>query len=162
MSEKITRELFLIKLLPYSNIPYVWGGEDPNYGLDCSGFIQEAYKILNLDPTMDQTAQGYYEHFCRKSSVVSFVEGADLGDLVFFGNNISHITHVGLALGQGYLMEAAGGGRSTTTPEAAKVQNAKIKIGDINRRKDRVVILRPRDLPWYSDPTKLMSTVHPK
>src|SRR3954451_13797010 len=33
----------------YLGVPYVWGGTDPQKGLDCSGFVQLVYKNLGYD-----------------------------------------------------------------------------------------------------------------
>ena len=33
----------------YLGLPYVWGGTDPEKGLDCSGLVQQVYKKLGFD-----------------------------------------------------------------------------------------------------------------
>lgn len=158
----ITREKFLIELIKYGNIPYIWGGENESVGLDCSGFAQKVLNILSLDPKGDQSAQGLFEHFSNRfSNPFASIQSADLGDLVFFGESVNKITHVGVCLGHGLMMEAGGGGSKTKTVEIARSQNAKVKVSEITRRKDLVIILRPLDLPWYVDPTKQTTTIHP-
>jgi len=158
----ITREQFLIELIKYGNIPYIWGGENETIGLDCSGFAQKVLSILNMDPKGDQSAQGLFEHFSNRfSNPFASIKSADLGDLVFFGESVNKINHIAVCLGHGLMMEAGGGGSKTTTVEIAKSQKAKVRVVNIERRKDLVIILRPVDLPWYVDPTKQTSIIPP-
>lgn len=137
--------------------PYIWGAEGPE-AYDCSGFAQFALKHLNLDPPGDQTAAGLYRFFSRgRSSPVSTAQ-SELGDLVFFGSEEA-ITHVGLAWGDQEMIEAGGGGRSTTSLEIARRQRAEVRIKPITRRSDLVAILRPHDLGWHkaaADPENVM------
>lgn len=127
--------------------PYIWGADGPN-AYDCSGFAQWALSQLNLDPPSDQTAEGLYRFFSAgRSVVVNSPAEADLGDLVFFGSDES-IGHVGLAWGNGDMIEAGGGGRTTTTVAIARQQGAAVRIKPITRRRDLVAILRPNALSW--------------
>lgn len=158
----MNREQFLIELIKFGNVPYIWGGENEKVGLDCSGFAQKALNILGLDPIGDQTAQALMEHFSNiGSAAFSQIASSDLGDLVFFGKSIDRITHVGVCLGYGLMMEAGGGGSNTTTVEIARQHNAKVRVTEITRRKDMLIILRPLGLPWYVDPTRPSSIIPP-
>ena len=74
-------------------------------------------------------------------------EDADLGDLVFFGSEES-VTHVALAWGRGNMLEAGGGGRTTTSVAIARQRGAEVRICSISRRNDLVAILRPLALQW--------------
>lgn len=137
------RELFLISLVQYGNIPYIWGGEGvPGY--DCSGLVQALLKSLNLDPPGDQSSQALYEFLLMNGTRIS-KDSADLGDVAFFGNPI---THVSMCLGQGWMIEAGGGDRSTTSVEIAKATNAKVRIASIYLRKNLNAVIRPYRLPW--------------
>lgn len=79
--------------------PYLWGGETPDAGFDCSGLVQYAYQRAGL--TLPRTAQTQY------SAGPLLPAGADLapGDLVFFGSP-DRVTHVGIALGRGRMVDA--------------------------------------------------------
>jgi cell wall-associated NlpC family hydrolase len=73
--------------------PYVWGGETPGVGFDCSGLVQAAYAVAGV--TLPRVAQDQYD------TTPKLAVGATLepGDLVFFGSAPSSIDHVGLYVG---------------------------------------------------------------
>lgn len=139
----MTKELFQQFLLTYLHRPYIWGGDDPIKGLDCSGFVQEALAPLGLDPVGDQTAQGLYDYFKDKS----IPSAPKVGTLYFFGKSNTQITHIGIDFG-GCMFEFGGGGSKTTTREAAADQNAYGRLRPYNRRKDLVATVTPAGLPW--------------
>ena len=80
--------------------PYLWGGETPDAGFDCSGLVQYAYERAGI--TLPRTAQTQHDAGPLLSLIVEPVPG----DLVFFGADLSHIHHVGIALGQGRMVDA--------------------------------------------------------
>lgn len=126
--------------------PYTWGAEGPD-AYDCSGFVQWALRQINLDPPGDQTAAGLYEFFGNGRSERVDEARSMLGDLVFFGP-AEGVTHVALALGDGQMLEAGGGGRKTTSVALARQQRAEVRIRGISNRKDLVEILRPTAPIW--------------
>ena len=73
--------------------PYVWGGESPGVGFDCSGLAQAAYAVAGL--RLPRVAQDQYDETPKVPA------GSPLapGDLVFFGGGPSSIDHVGLYAG---------------------------------------------------------------
>jgi cell wall-associated NlpC family hydrolase len=73
--------------------PYVWGGETPGVGFDCSGLVQAAYEVAGV--SLPRVAQDQY------NSTPKLAPGAVLaaGDLVFFGGGPDSIDHVGLYVG---------------------------------------------------------------
>jgi cell wall-associated NlpC family hydrolase len=73
--------------------PYVWGGETPGIGFDCSGLVQAAYKVAGV--ALPRVAQDQYDDSAK------LAPGAALepGDLVFFGDGPGSIDHVGLFVG---------------------------------------------------------------
>ncbi|WP_049795857.1 C40 family peptidase [Frankia sp. EAN1pec] len=74
-------------------VPYVWGGETPGVGFDCSGLTQAAFEVAGIG--LPRVAQGQFDAGPRLPA------GAGLrpGDLVFFGGGPADVTHVGLYLG---------------------------------------------------------------
>lgn len=73
--------------------PYVWGGETPGVGFDCSGLVQAAYAVAGV--ALPRVAQDQYD------ATPKLAPGAVLapGDLVFFGGGPGSIDHVGLFVG---------------------------------------------------------------
>jgi hypothetical protein len=81
---------------------YQWGGVTP-WGADCSGFVQTIYALHGVTLPRDAWQQA--------------LEGADVGrdvtslapaDLLFFSDRPDrHVTHVGLALGDGRMAHVA-------------------------------------------------------
>jgi cell wall-associated NlpC family hydrolase len=73
--------------------PYVWGGETPGVGFDCSGLVQAAYAVAGV--ALPRVAQDQYD------ATQKLAPGAALapGDLVFFGGGPGSIDHVGLFVG---------------------------------------------------------------
>ena len=79
--------------------PYRWGGDEPG-GFDCSGLVQAAYQAAGIE--LPRTAQQQY------NAGPLLPPGTPLqpGDLVFFGSDPADVTHVGLAVGPGEMVDA--------------------------------------------------------
>jgi cell wall-associated NlpC family hydrolase len=119
----------------FIGIPYRWGGSNPMQGLDCSGYIQQCLAAIGKDPTGDQTAQSLYDimrSYCKEDIVRK-------GTILFFGANKKSITHVALAYNEKFMLEAGGGGSSTTSLEQAIKADAFIRMRPI--RKDLIAFL---------------------
>jgi cell wall-associated NlpC family hydrolase len=73
--------------------PYIWGGETPGVGFDCSGLTQAAYRAAGIQ--LPRTAQEQYD------ATAKLPPGDPLqpGDLVFFGQGATDVTHVGIYAG---------------------------------------------------------------
>jgi cell wall-associated NlpC family hydrolase len=118
-------------------MPYIWGGDDPIDGFDCSGMIVEILKSVGILPhTGDWTAHDLWLRF-RNTRLSSPSRGA----LVFYGGG--RATHVEFCLSAELSLGASGGGSSTLDEEDAADQNAFIKIRPIARRPDIMGYLNP-------------------
>jgi len=73
--------------------PYVWGGETPGVGFDCSGLVQAAYRVAGV--ALPRVAQTQYDATTKVAPGSALVPG----DLVFFGSGPTGIDHVGLFAG---------------------------------------------------------------
>jgi len=80
--------------------PYIWGGETPGVGFDCSGLVQAAYKVAGI--ALPRVAQDQYD------ATAKLGPGDPLqpGDLMFFGQSTSDVTHVGVYIGGGQMVDA--------------------------------------------------------
>lgn len=91
--------------------PYRLGGTGPRYW-DCSGLTMKAY--AHAGKTLPRTAQQQY-NATRHVALSS----ARPGDLLFWGKDSKHITHVGVYTGGGYTVNA-----NTGAYRGRKVVNA--------------------------------------
>jgi len=73
--------------------PYVWGGETPGVGFDCSGLVQAAYKVAGI--SLPRVAQDQFD----AGPPVPAGDPLEPGDLVFFGGSDTTVDHVGLYVG---------------------------------------------------------------
>jgi hypothetical protein len=93
---------FLKKIaLSYLKAPYVWGGRSV-FGIDCSGFVQQVYRICGFQLPRDawqQVSHGEEVHFAAQTRS---------GDLAFFDNAEGRIVHVGLMLEENQIIHAHG------------------------------------------------------
>lgn len=117
---------------------YKWGGSTPA-GFDCSGYVceilQSAGKIGRKE---DFSALGLYQRFS-----VAKVNKPELGCLVFYGLDETHITHVEFCLDEKHSIGASGGGSHCLTLEDAIMMNAFIKVRPIQSRNDIVGFVNP-------------------
>jgi cell wall-associated NlpC family hydrolase len=92
-SVSTARAMALQWALAQIGTPYVWGGETPGVGFDCSGLVQAAYAVAGV--RLPRVAQNQYDG----TSKVPPGSPLEPGDLVFFGGGPSSIDHVGLYAG---------------------------------------------------------------
>ena len=85
----------------YMNTSYLWGGKTVA-GTDCSGFVQQVYKLFGTDLPRDAYQQATI------GEVVGFLEESAPGDLAFFDNAEGRITHVGILLAPNKIIHASG------------------------------------------------------
>jgi cell wall-associated NlpC family hydrolase len=87
--------------LKFVNAPYRWGGRSL-FGIDCSGLIQVILKISGIRFPRDSREQ------VGAGDPLHFLEEAESGDLVYFGNENEDITHAGIYHGPGQVIHAFG------------------------------------------------------
>jgi cell wall-associated NlpC family hydrolase len=95
----------------FLGVPYLWGGTTA-IGLDCSGFVEQVYRLngIRLDRDADQQA----------------TEGREVGvpqpgDLIFFG--AKSVTHVALATGERTFLHAPQTGAFVERSELSPARN---------------------------------------
>ena len=89
-------------------LPYHWGGNSPETGLDCSGLVVYTHQMADI--IIPRTANAQFEN-----GRVITLQNLQIADLVFFkdlrGNKDYH---VGIYVGDGRFIHAPGKGRIIT------------------------------------------------
>lgn len=108
--------------------PYVWGGNTPAQGLDCSGLLYYIQKKAGSE-VEDMTASGY-------STIGKKIDIGQKkpGDFLFFGRPV---THCAIYVGNGYMIESRGGQKNTADNPGMGVVKSRV-----SRRSDLSCIRR--------------------
>jgi cell wall-associated NlpC family hydrolase len=94
------RNALISTALFFLNTPYLWGGRS-FFGIDCSGFVQNVFKLNGVSLKRDacQQAEG--------GEIVDFLSEVKAGDVAFFDNTEGKITHVGIMLNATEIIHAS-------------------------------------------------------
>ena len=88
--------------MQYVGGSYVYGGQSPSVGFDCSGLVYYVFHHFNYDVT--RTASSQYAHDGTSVSKNDLLPG----DLVFFSSNGGYsVTHVGIYIGNHQFVHAS-------------------------------------------------------
>lgn len=128
----------------FIGVPYIWGGEHPAHGFDCSGFVLEVLKSVGAGPRGDATAQGIYNYMEDRGHAVSPTKGA----LIFYGKSETEISHVALLISEDQIIEAGGGSSECYSLEKAIENKAFIRVRPYNKRPDIVRVFMPDYPQW--------------
>jgi cell wall-associated NlpC family hydrolase len=126
---------------------YVWGGKElkRDRGFDCSGYVQEyleALGVVKRGVNNNMNAQQLYNRLSSHNSIT--VKVCNPGDLVFFGQSVMTITHVGIAIGSSHMIEAGGGSHNALTTGMVRIspirqdQIAALSIAELLQKKVRI------------------------
>lgn len=122
----------------FIGLPYVWEGDDPLAGFDCSGLIVEVLQAVGIIPNKsDYTAAALYERF-----ISGAIERGYAGCLVFWYSG-DKIVHVEMMVDDFHTVGASGGGSKTETIADAIEHNAFIKQRPLSYRGDKFLIIDP-------------------
>lgn len=105
VSESSTDTSKVAAIKQYLGTKYVWGGNTPSTGWDCSGCAIWLLKnLFGISLSGRATYQIVYE-----GSAVSLTDRNQwqVGDLIFFGDTVATNSHVGMYIGNGEIFHAA-------------------------------------------------------
>jgi len=136
----MTRRLVINLAVGMKNVPYIWAGDSPATGFDCSGLVLWIFQNLELLPRKDTTAHGIYSLLLEQGMISPLLPGREWtplpGDLLFYGHD--RISHVAIALDDVIAISATGGGSKTTSREIAERDGAMVKVHKHTYRSDLV------------------------
>lgn len=92
----------LLQSVSLIGIPYRWGGNTPQTGMDCSGFIRYVFQ-KSLGITLPRTAAGM-----SQVGIKVGLDDLEPGDLLFFHTDRGsrRISHVGMYIGNGQFIQS--------------------------------------------------------
>lgn len=89
-----------LQALSLVGVPYLFGGEDPARGFDCSGLVRHVARVvLGLDLPRSSEAIARVGQSVRRDALQG-------GDLVFFNTRGQRNSHVGVYIGDGRFVHA--------------------------------------------------------
>lgn len=86
--------------LKYIGGSYVWGGNTLGAGVDCSGFVQQIFKLYGV--TLPRVSKEQ-----AKSGVAVSSGNKKVGDLIFYANSNGVVDHVAIYIGNNQVVHAA-------------------------------------------------------
>jgi len=104
---------------------YLWGGKSV-FGIDCSGFVQSVYRLMDINLLRDANQQ------VTQGDTVGFLEEAKCGDLAFFDDENGVVVHVGILLNPNEIIHSSGNVRMD------KIDNEGIVNADTGLRTHRL------------------------
>jgi len=126
----------------FIGLPYIYGGDDPIEGFDCSGLVHEVLQAVGKEArNYDSTAQSLWANFVVEGMTV---KRPHAGCLVCYVNENSVASHVGIMIDSEHMIHAAGGRSTTRTRADAARQNAYVRMDRYDYRDDL--------FPKFADP----------
>ncbi|MBS2940002.1 transglycosylase SLT domain-containing protein [Nocardioides sp. J2M5] len=98
----VTGDQVVAKAREMVGLPYVWGGTDPQRGVDCSGLVQSVYSSFGIELPRLSADQA------RAGTPVASMAEAQPGDLIAWDNSGRNVgaDHIAIYIGDGQMIEA--------------------------------------------------------
>ena len=122
--------------------PYLWGGQNPLEGLDCSGFLQIVLKASGELRTSDLSAQGIFQNLLSTSRT----QPPSMGAVAFFGTGLTQVVHVAFCIDEDWCIESIGDSSCVNLEAAKRYRNhngAYVRRNLIRNRRDYLTSLMP-------------------
>lgn len=132
------KDLLVQYAIKHVGLPYIWGGDDPILGFDCSGWTQEFLAAGGIKLSSDHTADMLYRKFLKEGKPST----GEACALAFYGS-VNKVTHVATLVSPELIVEAGGGGSASTSSAAAASLNAYMRMRYVKQRGDLVAIIMP-------------------
>jgi len=116
--------------LMFIGTPYVWNGNTPEQGFDCSGLVNEVLMAHGHLPKKDRNAQGIYDDLFPNALGSAIKKDT----ILFFGKDVGSITHIAIAISEILMVEAGGEGQIAS-------KEGFVRIRPISNRGDLVASL---------------------
>ncbi len=134
MNAKLIKTLYFMDKIALSMLgkQYLWGGNTPIIGLDCSGFALILLKSCGIVGVNTDMTADMMDNYLLDEGAVEIVQPRK-GSFIFYGRtNTDKATHVMYCLNEFQVIGATGGGSRTTSQRKAVRHEAFVKV-----------------LPWY-------------
>lgn len=96
--------------LKFQGTPYVWGGNDPQAGIDCSAFVKFLYGQIGVKLPRTAAEQAMV------GKKITRLEDLQPGDrLYFWSSKRNKVGHTGIYLGNGYFNHSSSNNRGVAT-----------------------------------------------
>lgn len=96
--------------LNFIGTPYVWGGNDPNRGVDCSGLVQQMFGAIGQHLPRTAAEQ------VNVGTPITRLQDLQKGDrLYFWDSKRGKVGHTGIYLGGGYFVHSSRGHNGVAT-----------------------------------------------
>jgi len=120
-------------------VPYIWGGEDPRTGMDCSGLVNYVYRQVGVQ--LPRTAQAIYSS--PNLPKVTWPERQP-GDIILFWSPTDGrtVSHVGLYIGNDQMIHAS------STRKAVRIERLTEYYLQRYAGLRRPLALRSEQPPW--------------
>ena len=98
----VTGDQVVAKASEMLGLPYVWGGSDPQRGVDCSGLVQSVYSSFGIELPRLSADQA------RAGRPVASMNDVRPGDLIAWDNSSRNVgaDHIAIYAGHGQMIEA--------------------------------------------------------
>jgi hypothetical protein len=148
-----SEENIISSAFTFMGLPYLWGGSSSK-GVDCSGLVQSVFFRNGLILQRDASLQA--QHGVVVDVIDDYIN-LKKGDLLFFGtkeNNNSHVTHVGIYVGDKEYINSSGmvkiNSLDSTKPDFRSYrQNSLLVVKRVVGVSDDIGIVAISKHPWY-------------